>query len=422
MGENPLISDSSKRYLQYIALSIFAITSIQLTFLSPYVVIVEGERANIFSGMLCACALLTALVSVRPGFIRIRPTEIAISVILSILAAASSAFSSTPASSGWRAFVIMSSGLGGYWTARLLLQSVFARKAFVYFCLGLMLCSSFLFFLAIIMGIEGYKFIDVGYHAISSRIMVMSFAPIALIASGIPAGIALGIAGLVIGYLTLIANLVWGNVSTGPVIPILMFLAGSIFLWKNKRLRKIFVSALVVTTVVAAAFSVAIVRDLPKDSQSVAYRIENIFFSAHIAMKHPLLGSGPFAPRLTYLDDYQITYPYLSKDRFKKMTEHVRTSENLPLTLIAEFGLPFALIYGAAIVIILIRMFRLTMNPPPGFYPHPLALLLPTLAMLMQFQIFDGIYHPQISWFFHILLGMCFLDHGRADVGAQPFI
>ncbi len=400
----------TSRYKFYIASAIFVVTSIQLTFLSPYVVLVPGERANVFSGMLCFFSFLAALFLVPRAGIKIRSWEVAVSVALVLFASGSAFLSVTPASSGWRAFVIMSSSLGGYWCARLLLKSVEIRKGFVYLCLGLMLGSCFLFFLGLQLTGLGYRFMDVGYHAISSRVIVLSFAPIALIASAGQTGFIIGAVTLVIGYITLLANLVWGGVSTGPVIPIIVFLVGMLFLWKVTKIRKILVAALAGCTILVAIFSSVIVNDLPKESQSVAYRIENIFFSAHIAMRHPFFGIGPFAPRTALLEDYEVKYPFVTNERFFRMTRTVITSENLPLTLIAEFGLPFSFIYFVAVGFVLFRMFKLVKADEGSFYPHPLALFLPALAMVIQFQIFDGIYHPQISWFFHIMLGMAFMD------------
>jgi hypothetical protein len=44
--------------------------------------------------------------------------------------------------------------------------------------------------------------------------------------------------------------------------------------------------------------------------------------------------------------------------------------------------------------------------PQQATYLPALALLLPIAAGLLHFQVFDGLLNPQISWFFHVLLGM----------------
>lgn len=415
-GETPVISVTNRTYFHYLACALFVITCAQLTFLSPYPVVVQNERSNVFSGLLCAITFLAAVFSTPKNSIKLRSPEIIVSIILTLLAAASAATSPTPASSGCRAFVIMSSAIGGYWSSRLLLQSVKSRMAFVYLCLALMICTIFLFFLGLFLHNEGYRYFDVGYHAVSSRMILMSFAAIAMIAScqALKRNLAIGV--LILGYVTLVALLLRCGVSTAPVVPILLLFLGSFFLWNTPRIRKFVLGALVISIMVVATFSVAIVNDLPKDSQSVAYRVENLFFSSHIAMKHPILGIGPFAPREEFLQDYDVKYPHLNKDKFTRMTREVITSENLPLTLIAEFGLPFTFIYLATIIYFVFFLMKLAKNPPVGFYPHPLALLLPVVGILIEFQIFDAIYHPQIGWFFHVLLGLCFLDRTDAEL------
>jgi ABC-type uncharacterized transport system YnjBCD ATPase subunit len=50
------------------------------------------------------------------------------------------------------------------------------------------------------------------------------------------------------------------------------------------------------------------------------------------------------------------------------------------------------------------------------------VLLLPLTASLLHFQFFDGLLFPQLSWFFHILLGLIPTVSGKeahqtADLG-----
>jgi hypothetical protein len=143
---------------------------------------------------------------------------------------------------------------------------------------------------------------------------------------------------------------------------------------------------------------------------SVAYRAENVLFSWNIAVKHPIFGIGLWAPREQYLEDYQMTYPYVSKDVFKQWVMSFRTSENNLLTFLTDLGFPFVIIYCGALIAIIRRLVRMAFNPPAECVPHPLALLLPITGAVLHFQIFDGLFQPQISWFFHVLLGMVFVQ------------
>ena len=40
---------------------VFCLTSLQLAFLSPYIIVIPGDRANVFSAILCAVSLVVAL-------------------------------------------------------------------------------------------------------------------------------------------------------------------------------------------------------------------------------------------------------------------------------------------------------------------------------------------------------------------------
>jgi len=113
-----------------------------------------------------------------------------------------------------------------------------------------------------------------------------------------------------------------------------------------------------------------------------------------------------------------MTYPYVSKDTFKEWVKSLRTSENTPLTFLVDLGFPFVIIYCGALIAIVLRLVRVAFQPRVGSFPHPLALLLPIIAAILHFQVLDGLFHPQIGWFFHILLGMVL---GQSDL-AVPHV
>src|SRR5208283_1392656 len=64
---------------------VFCLTSLQLAFLSPYVIVIQGERANVFSAILCAVSLVFALAFRRKDSVYARPSEIVISIVLLVL-------------------------------------------------------------------------------------------------------------------------------------------------------------------------------------------------------------------------------------------------------------------------------------------------------------------------------------------------
>ena len=150
---------------------------------------------------------------------------------------------------------------------------------------------------------------------------------------------------------------------------------------------------------------------LPKEKigleyEPAYYRAENYPFSLHIAKKHPFLGIGLRAPRERYLEDYEIKYPYVTKEKFRESVKYIESSENIFLTFMVDLGFPFLILYVGCVIVLLVRLIRMVKEPDSRSYLPPVALLLPIIAGLLDFQILDGLFHPQISWFFHILLGM----------------
>ena len=70
-----------------------------------------------------------------------------ISAALAVIAGVSAGFSITPLSSSFRVFVFLASGLGGFWCARILLQTPENQRRFIWLCLwllGALLVLSFL--------------------------------------------------------------------------------------------------------------------------------------------------------------------------------------------------------------------------------------------------------------------------------------
>lgn len=115
----------------------FAATSCQLAFLQPSVVLAPGQRVNLFSGLLCFLSLIVALILARRGAIKVKSPEFLVSVALIVLGVISALHSLTPMASFLRVFVLLASGLGGFWCARLLLNTPENQRRFQW--LGLFL-------------------------------------------------------------------------------------------------------------------------------------------------------------------------------------------------------------------------------------------------------------------------------------------
>ena len=116
----------------------FAATSCQLAFQHPSFLLVAGERSNLFSGLLCFLTLIVAVVFGRRDAIRLRSPEFMISAALAVIAGVSALFSFTPLASAFRVFVLLASGLGGFWCAQILLQTPENQRRFTWLCLWIL--------------------------------------------------------------------------------------------------------------------------------------------------------------------------------------------------------------------------------------------------------------------------------------------
>jgi hypothetical protein len=211
---------------------------------------------------------------------------------------------------------------------------------------------------------------------------------------------------LSVSYLALLAagkNLGMGSAVLIP--PALVLLAACFRAWSARHLALLLLG-LALASAIAGNLLWGIVQEKNRSHESVAYRMENVRFSWHLVREHPWFGIGLLAPREPYLQNYQVHYPYLTGEKFSAWTQKLRTSENNFLTFMADLGLPFTLLYSGAVIIVLVRLFNAAFLALPGTGFPPLALLLPLLGEILHFQVLDGLFHPHISWYFHVLLGL----------------
>lgn len=387
--------------LEKTAIALFIATSFQAAFLTPYVIVVHGERANLFTGLLCAITLIAALIAKDKHSNHLTNTEIAVAAILTVLIAISGLLSITPRESLFRGFVVISSGLGGFVCARILLRTTDRKFLFAWFC-TILVCGILLVSLIgrVFLADNVFQLLDANPHPLANRLFILFFGPLALVLSGQPGSLAIFLVLLLGAYVFFYLS----HLRSGYIIPIL--LATGAFVFGKMRLRH-FLWLLVPLIVVGIFF----VRGLdkakfdPKDEPTY-YRAENYPFSWHIASQHPWFGVGLRAPRDAYLETYSLKYPYVDKDRFSDSVRRVVNSENIFLTFMAELGFPFVLIYFFSIGYLLVQLVKRAKLPVSPSSLNPLALLLPIGAGLLHFLVLDGLLHPQISWFFHVLIGM----------------
>jgi hypothetical protein len=387
----------------------FGVTCLQLAFLQPYLVLIPGERANLFSGVLCFLTLLVACFLGKESLPKKSP-EFLISLVLLILALLSGLFSLNPCSAPIRVFILAASALGGFWCARLLLNTATNRRLFQWLCLIILTGIMLLSFMGYFFSGKITHFFDPNYHSPTDIIFLLSFAPLTLITEKSRPKVILGVVILGLSYLILCLS---GSLS---VVLISQGLFLAIALMGRLPFRYFLIVVITMSllpigrgTDRPAIFYVVqhiMGQKTVKEHVSVYYRIENIYLSWRIALEHPFFGIGLRTPRGKFLENYQPRYPYVTKEEFAQKVGEVVSSDNMVLTILAGLGFPFLIIYSTSILILLWRMIRMASGPsllPPI---PPLAILLPLLASLLHYQFFDGLLFPQLSWFFHILLGL----------------
>ena len=378
----------------------FAIVCFQSTFLEPSMVLIPGQRANVFAGVFCTVALVVALIARKNRPIPWVWPEIWFCLALGVFALLSSAFSVDPVSSGFRVFVLFSSGLGGFWCARILLYDSSGQDRFQWLCVALLAG-------AVVWGLVGYYALGrpsyifrAHEHPVNTVFLLLWVAPLGMLVRG-------GRLGLWVGTTLLCASFLVICLSTKMAAMWIPLLAAGIGAGLKIRRGGRIVALCLVVVAIAVSLTVYFVpvHHWAKSS-SVWFRVENYPFSLHIIKKHPVLGIGLCEPRKQYLADYKIHYPGLSAQQFSHVLDTNRTPENVFLTFGTDLGIPFVVLYMVSLAYLLWALFLSLQEKPPEPFMNPLVILVPILAGLLYFQVYDGLMYPQVSWFFHVLLGM----------------
>jgi hypothetical protein len=398
-----------------VAFILFCLTTVQLVFLQPDIVILPNERAKVFSATLCLITFLVTIIVGREKRRGVLGPDFWISFALSLIVIISSIFSVAPRQSLERAYVILSAGLAGYWCSKILLSDPDLRNIFQWLVNGLLLCVIFLALLGLYLTGKPHQFLDSHWHPVGSRLLLMSFAPLSLLLGDVRRYRFIGGAILLLDVVAIYIVGRYAFIQSLLIIPAILCIA-AFFLFKWTQATRKFLAVILLVTLAAAIFFAYLnPKKLNREQISVAYRIESLFFSIDIASKHPLLGNGLWAPRDASLENYTLHYPYLSKAQFSEWVIEYRTSENLYLTFLADLGVIFVVLYFGSVLYILVRLLRFGRAQPSSLVFHSAAILLPLIAECLRFFVVDDLFHPQISWFFHILLGLSVIGNIKKD-------
>lgn len=139
--------------------------------------------------------------------------------------------------------------------------------------------------------------------------------------------------------------------------------------------------------------------------ESTFYRVEGIPAALSIIEGHPLLGIGLSTPRGPYLTDFKPIFGMVSKAQYLSVVDRIVTSDNQLLSLAVGCGLPVTLLY---IWIVWRLAARFVRRQRQGDADPTLCrtLTFVLLGVLLHMTIYDALLYPQISWLFHLALGL----------------
>jgi O-antigen ligase len=372
---------------------VFLLVCLQATLLKPYIILVPGERTNLFTTVL---TLVPLLLLGRDLFREETFRFLLPWMALGIGMAALTWGNPEPESSLIRIIAFWAPTVAGLFCARALLHTPARLKVFFIF---LAFCFAALTALNLIMG-RPPEFLGLHHHALTGALVLLSAGPLYLLLTGsgwtrlVPAVL------LCLGYL-------------------LCFLAGSRFLVLlpfllipivTVALRVRIRGALIGffgALVLALVFFTLNPGKIPSYSnyESTFYRMEGVPASWEIIKQHPLTGIGIYSPRTQYLKDFRPYFGMVSRDVYLAVVQRNVTPDNIYVSLAVGIGVPLALAY---FVLLSRLLWRFATRMAMGEINHAAgnAILFPVLATLIHLAIYDGLFYPQICWFFHLLVGI----------------
>lgn len=373
---------------------LFAFACFQATFLTPYMILAHGQRTNLFSPTLMAAAalVLLALPSVREGLCL--PPEVWGWLGLGGLLAASALTSASPVPSLLRAYAFWAPAVAGLFCAWGLLRTLAARRLFFVFLTVLFAGLSLLHLL------RGPQALGLHSHALAGMLLLLSAGPIFLFFSLGRKGRAGILLLLCLGYAACF-------LAGSRFLVLLPLVLVPILVWQRRLSKKAALAILGVSAVLCLVYFALYPRERLQlhNNDSVSYRLENYPAAWEIVRQHPLLGIGIRAARTQYLQDFQVVWDTDKPQRFFRVVRRNVSSENQFLSLLVDVGVPATLLYLALLAVLVRRYVR---NARQGTLDQAgeTGLCIVLLATALHFFIYDGLYYPQINWFFHLMLGM----------------
>ncbi|MDR3640123.1 MAG: O-antigen ligase family protein [Humidesulfovibrio sp.] len=374
------------------------VVCLQATFLVPYAVLVPGERTNVFT------ALLVLLPLLQVAWKRLRTERsaafpwraIAPWLVLAAGLGLSASLSPAPFPAALRALSFIAPAVGGLACGHGLFRSEKARR---YLFHMLTVCFAGLAISHLIFGVAP-SFLGLHHHALAGALVLLSAGPIHMAGEGGHLRRALALALLVAGAVVCF-------VAGSRFVVLLPFVLIPVYLaFRSISLRSALL-VLLCSAIVAGGFFVIYPTKVLRveNYESTYYRVEAFPATWAIVKQHPLLGVGIRTPRQQFLESYEPVSGMATKAEFFGTLERNVTWDNQYLSLLCGIGVPLSLLYfflaGRLLAGYLRRAWRQEID-----FPAERALTFALLASVIHFTVHDGLFYPQISWFFHLLLGV----------------
>jgi hypothetical protein len=391
------------------ALALLFLVCAQAALLQPYLVLWPGERTNLFTPLLALLPLVPLWRDVLGQWGRRHWLAWA---VLGAGLAASAWVSAEPGPSLARAFAFWAPAASGLFCAASLLGPANARRALFRI---LTACFAAVTAMHFALG-SPPEFLGWHHHALTGVLLLLSAGPIHWLLSARGRGRLAPAALLAAGY----ALCFLAGSRFAVLLPVLVF-SGLALTGRRARLRSLAVAA-VVAALALVFFEVNPGKLLRFNNyESTSYRLEGMPAAVELMRQHPVAGIGIRTARTEMLKDFVPVFGTADKTFFLDVLSRNVTLDNQYLSLPVGVGIPLALLYFSLVGRLLLRFGRAVAARRLDAATE-MALLVPLAGTALHLVIYDGLFYPQISWFFHLLLGFaaCLSARGGDQVSGRP--
>lgn len=375
------------------AFIVLLLASAQSALLVPYVVLVPGERTNLFTPVLLLVpALLYAWQARRSARVAAWGPWLLLGAGLTAVSLASP----EPMVALYRAAAFFIPAVAGVLCGKELAADARGLELF----LGLLsACFAALTFAGLAFG-EPPFFLDLHHHALTGILVLLSAGPIYLVRT------RTGAARWAALVLLLLGGILCFRAGSRFLVLLPLVLLPLMLLMGRLRLAMALPWIACATALAALFFFIYPEKTLRLSNyESTFYRLEGIPASFALIGAHPLTGIGIRTPRDELLADYSTKLGIVDSITFLRVVKRNVTFDNQYLSLPVGVGLPLASLYFLLVGRLLWLYHRRGVRAGGGGAVAR-SIMFPLLSTVVHLLFYDGLFYPNISWFFHLFAGL----------------